>query len=80
MKTYTVRVFNFDGKIKEMYSFSTTLPIERNLERIEADVRNTHGADFKNFTVIEEVNIMYEKPCQTSDNLVQKGQSYSNLK
>lgn len=80
MKTYTVRVFNSDDKIMSMWTFSTTLNNEDNLKRVKYDIDLAHGTNYKNFTLIEEVLIAYEKPNQTSDNLVQTGQSYSNLK
>lgn len=79
MKTYTVRVFNSDDKIMSMWTFSTTLNNEDNLKRVKYDVDLAHGTNYKNFTLIEEVLIAYEKPNQTADNLVQKGQSYPNL-
>lgn len=79
MKTYTVRVFNSDDKIMSMWTFSTTLNNEDNLKRVKYDIDLAHGTNYKNFTLIEEVLIAYEKPCQTADNLVQKGQSYPNL-
>lgn len=79
MKTYTVRVFNSDDKIMSMWTFSTTLNNEDNLKRVKYDVDLAHGTNYKNFTLIEEVLIAYEKPNQNADNLVQKGQSYPNL-
>ena len=79
MKTYTVRVFNSDDKIMSMWTFSTTLNNEDNLKRVKYDVDLAHGTNYKNFTLIEEVLIAYEKPNQTADNLVQEGQSYPNL-
>ena len=79
MKTYTVRVFNSDDKIMSMWTFSTTLNNEDNLKRVKYDIDLAHGTNYKNFTLIEEVLIAYEKPCQTADNLVQKGLSNPNL-
>lgn len=79
MKTYTVRVFDFNDNVIEKYTFSTSLDRMANLDRVRHDVNMTHGTNYKNFTLIEEVLIAYEKPNQTSDNLVQKGQSYPNL-
>lgn len=79
MKTYTVRVFDFNDNVIEKYTFSTDIDSSKNLNRVKIDVNMTHGTNYKNFTLIEEVLIAYEKPNQTSDNLVQKGQSYPNL-
>ena len=79
MKTYTVRVFDFNDNVIEKYTFSTDIDSSKNLNRVKIDVNMTHGTNYKNFTLIEEVLIAYEKPNQTADNLVQKGQSYPNL-
>lgn len=75
-KILTYRVFDVNGTLLDTVQYTTTLSIDKAATQIQNDVKLYYPTADR-FTVIEEINIV---PHQVTDTMVQKGQSYSNVK
>lgn len=75
-KILTYRVFDVYGTLLDTVQYTTTLSIDKSATQIQNDVKLYYPTADR-FTVIEEINIV---PHQVTDTMVQKGQSYSNVK
>lgn len=75
-KILTYRVFDVNGTLLDTVQYTTTLSIDKAATQIQNDVKLYYPTADR-FTVIEEINIV---PHQVTDTMMQKGQSYSNVK